>query len=228
MNLRLLILAIMLLLAPVICHAQSLGDVARETRAEKQKNGAPHAKVITNEDIDSAAPPQARDTSNDSAAKETTAKAGEEVANSPASDKPAASTDANSPASADAAERTTSKSKERAKTDAAKEHEKQELETQQRTAEINKRYLDRIATLHDQINTAQLLLTKLQAQQIDNTNEFKRTVAMSPTLGEYEAQQRSFIEQIEAQRSLITSLNTQLEDAREAARHAGVPHASDY
>jgi hypothetical protein len=228
MNLRLPILAILLLLAPVICHAQSLADVARETRAEKQKSGAPHAKVITNEDIDSAAPPLARDTANDSAAKESTPKEGAEAANSPASDKTAASTDADANAGADDAERTTSKSKERAKADAAKEREKQELETQKRTAEINKRYLDRIATLRDQINTAQLLLTKLQSQQIDNTNEFKRTVAMSPTLGEYEAQQRSFIEQIEAQRSLIASLNTQLEDAREAARHAGVPHALDY
>jgi hypothetical protein len=71
-------------------------------------------------------------------------------------------------------------------------------------------------------------LAKLQSDQINSTNEFKRTAGMSPTLNEYEAQQREFIEHIEAQKTLITSLNGQLEDAREAARHAGVPHASDY
>jgi len=51
---------------------------------------------------------------------------------------------------------------------------------------------------------------------------------MSPTYSEYESQQREFNTQIEAQKSLITSLNSQLDDAREAARHAGVPHATDY
>jgi hypothetical protein len=40
-------------------------------------------------------------------------------------------------------------------------------------------------------------------------------------------QQQSFNEQIKTQTDLITSLSSQLDDAKEAARHAGVPNASD-
>ena len=35
-------------------------------------------------------------------------------------------------------------------------------------------------------------------------------------------------EQLEAERNRIVTLNSQLDDAHEAARHAGVPHAYDY
>jgi predicted RNase H-like nuclease (RuvC/YqgF family) len=37
-------------------QAQSLGDVAREIRAERQKSGAPVARVITNDDLSKSSP----------------------------------------------------------------------------------------------------------------------------------------------------------------------------
>ena len=210
MNLRLPVLVLLILSIPGFTLEQSLGDVAREARAEKSKSGAPKAKVITNEDIVEAAPALGKDTTSSALPGTAPAKeVGADITKSPVSENAA------------------SGANERPQKDTAKVPETREHETQRRTAEINNRYLDRIAVLRDQINTAQLLLAKLQAQQIDSTNEFKRTAAMTPPIGEYEAQQRSFHEQIETQRSLIVSLNSQLEDAKEAARHAGVPHAAD-
>jgi hypothetical protein len=164
------------------------------------------AAAITTEANDSSAP---EDESSKAAPgkKDATAKEGEDKAK-PEKDK--------------------AQAKKEEKKDPQQLREEKERETQKRSEEINKRYTDRIEALHQQINAAQIQLTKLQTQQVDNTNSFKRTAGMSPTLNEYEAQQRSFDEQIAAQRELITSLNSQLEDAREAARHAGVPHALDY
>jgi len=223
MKLRLPTLTLLILGFPLACFAQSLGDVAREVRAEKLQSGAPHTRVITNEDI--ATPSAAKVTAEEDVS-----------ASTPATDTPAkegaakeSSDSAKLPAAEGAkAESVSDKPAEPKKKDAEKKQEERELETQKRSDEINKRYTDRIAALHEQINTAQSQLAKLSIQQIDSTNEFKRTVGMSPTLSEYEAQQRSFNEQIEVQKNLIISLNSQLEDAREAARHAGVPHALDY
>lgn len=218
MKLRLPVLALLMLSYPLFCHAQSLGDVAREVRVEKQKSGAPHAKVITNDDLVAPASQEKataaeNDASSaadaDAAAKDATAKPGE----------------AGKQEGPDA---TSKPGKKNAKKSAEKEREEQEAETQKRSDEINKRYTDRITTLHEKINEAQLLLAKLQSQQVESTNEFRRTAAMAPTYSEYESQQRDFNERIAAQKELITSLNAQLEDAREAARHAGVPHALDY
>jgi chromosome segregation ATPase len=227
MNLRLPFLALLIFSASLVVHAQSLGDVAREVRAEKQQSGAPHSKVITNDDIaTSANAPQSAEKeappadatitvapTKDAATKETT--------------KPAAIEGARNETEAKA-EPAKEKRIEAKKEDPEKERELREAETRKRSDEINKSYTDRITKIHDQISTAQLLLAKLQAQQIDSTNEFKRTAGMAPTLNEYESQQREFAAQIEIQKSLITSLNSQLDDAREAARHAGVPHALDY
>ena len=78
-----------------------------------------------------------------------------------------------------------------------------------------------------QINTAQMELAKLQRDQVESTNDFKRSAGTSPNIATYEEQQRMFNEQIEAQHNLIDNLKAQLEDAQEAARHAGVPHAYD-
>ncbi len=108
--------------------------------------------------------------------------------------------------------------------DSAKEREH---EIQKRSDEINKVYLDRIAALRTQINTARMELAKLQLDQVESTNDFKRSAGASPNIATYEEQQRQFNEQIEAQHNLIDSLKGQLEDAQEAARHAGVPHAYD-
>jgi uncharacterized protein YukE len=226
MNLRLPVLILLLLSFPLVAHAQSLGEVAREVRAEKVHSGAPHARVITNDDIEA---PEADNTPSreSDASSVTTATPKDATVKKEGADaaKPAEGTKSEIEALPEPVKQ---KHLEAKKKDPEKEREERELETQKRSDEINKRYIERIAALHGQINTAQLLLTKLQTQQIDNTNEFKRTAAMSPTYSEYESQQREFNTQIEAQKSLITSLNSQLDEAREAARHAGVPHATDY
>jgi len=228
MNLRLPVLALLILSASPVVHAQSLGDVAREVRAEKRQSGAPHAKVITNDDIATPAEaPQSMDkqeppadaTAKDGPTKDAATK--DDVAKAAAIEGARNETDAK-------AEPAKEKRIEAKKIDPEKEREAREAETRKRSDEINKSYIDRIAKLHDQIGTAQLLLAKLQAQQVDSTNEFRRTAGMAPTLNEYESQQREFSAQIEVQKSLITSLNSQLDDSREAARHAGVPHALDY
>lgn len=225
MKLCLPVLALLVLSYPLFSHAQSLGDVAREVRVEKQKTGAPHAKVITNDDLEAPAPAEeviavrkdaSTGTASDPAANDATPKDSAD-ATKPETERIQAADAKPDPSKA-----------QKAKMDPEKERELRELETQKRNDELNKRYTDRINAIHEQINAVQIQLAKLQSQQISSTNEFKRTAAMSPTLNEYEAQQREFIEQIEAQKTLITSLNGQLEDAREAARHAGVPHASDY
>lgn len=221
MNPRLPVLALLVLSYPLFSHAQSLGEVAREVRVEKEKSGAPHAKVITNDDLEASAPAEevvaeGKDAPDGSAAKEAAPKDAADAAKPETESKQAADA---KPEPSQA---------QKAKKDPEKERELRELETQKRSDELNKRYTDRITAIHEQINAAQMQLAKLQSAQIYSTNEFKRTAGMSPTLNEYEAQQREFLEQIEAQKTLIASLNGQLEDAREAARHAGVPHASDY
>lgn len=200
------IFAVFILVFPVCSHAQSLGDVARQIRAERQAKKTPHAKVITND----------------------------EIAASTARDEPAAGVpDATHPevaakdAGAEAENSAPVKGNGKQPKDPARERDDQELERQARTQEINKSYTDKIAGLRTQINTAQSDLAKLQRDQVESTLQFQRTLGVSPTPGGYEEQQRMFTTRIEETRNLITSLNSQLEDAREAARHAGVPHASD-
>lgn len=199
------ILGLLILAFSITSYAQSLGDVARQVRAERQQKGPSVTKVITNDDIVTGTS-QMRTTNE-----------GEESA-------PTAN-------SADGTDKGVS-SGEEAKTankkdDAAKEREAQELETQKRTNEINKEYRDRIAGIRVKIDTAQTELVKLEREQIDSTNDFRRTSGISPSIPTYEQQQRAFSEQIQAQRNLITSLHSQLEDTQEAARHAGVPRALD-
>lgn len=222
MNLRLPVLALLLLSYPLFSHAQSLGDVAREVREEKQKSGSPRAKVITNDDLEAPAPAE------EVIAPEKDASAAGPAVKDAAPKDAADATKPQTESKQEADAKPEPRKAQNVKRDPDKERELREIETQKRSDELNKRYTDRITDIHEQINAAQMQLAKLQSQQIFNTNEFKRTAGMSPTLNEYEAQQREFIEQIEAQKTLITSLNSQLEDAREAARHAGVPHASDY
>lgn len=216
-NLR--ILALLILAFSIASYAQSLGDVARQARAERQKKGTLHAKVITNEDIAreaDATPPE--DVSKD-----------EDVAGK--------TPDAQSATTAGAVKKETSsgidepktgKESTQARKNQAKTREERELETEQRTQELNRVYVDRIVDLRKKIDTTQQELAKLQKAQSDNNFEFRRTAGLSPYPSEYAAQQQAFNEQIEAKRNLITSLNSQLADAQEAARHAGVPHAYDY
>jgi hypothetical protein len=127
---------------------------------------------------------------------------------------------------ANAAESENAASGASARTDSAEEWEAQQLEMQRRTAEINQSYLDRIATLRAQITTAQQQLARLQGKPVEGATDFGRTGAAVP-FWEMQVTAGDLSDKIESQRSLIASLKTQLEEAREAARHAGVPHATD-
>jgi hypothetical protein len=71
-----LVLALLALLSPAFSYAQSLGDVAREARTERQKSGVPHPKVITNEDLAEPAAAQEVDVSKKASAQNPAADAG--------------------------------------------------------------------------------------------------------------------------------------------------------
>ena len=187
--------ALLLLVIPLCAHGQSLGDVARQTRAEQQQNGAPRLKVYTNDDIASPAGTASENSSQNNGAESAEAK--------------------NSAGSKTAGKGSTSPEKQR------------ELETEKRTEEINRQYLDRIKDIRAKIVDAQKDLARLQRDQVESTNEFRNTVGASPSIPQYQEQQKLFDAQIDEQRNAIANLNSQLEDAQESARHAGVPNAGD-
>jgi hypothetical protein len=207
-NLR--ILALLILALSIASYGQSLGDVARETRAEHQKNGAVRTKVFTNDDVVHE-PEAAPEKASKDEVKDAPNSAPADQSASPGKDEPK-----------------TAKTGERPPKKPVNEREERELETEKRAQELNRVYVDRILTLRKQFDAAQLELVKLQQAQADNTYEFRRTVGLSPYPSEYAAQQNTFNEKIEVQRSLMKSLTSQLADAQEAARHAGVLHADDY
>jgi chemotaxis protein histidine kinase CheA len=191
------VLALLVLVFPIFCNAQSLGEVARQTRAEEQRTGASQARVITNEDLASSTP----------TAKPTPPSEREENAakSAPAESKPAKENDAQ-----------------------AKDWKAKEDERQRRTDEINQRYLERIATLRGQLNTAQGELGKLQGSyqhlwELDGYDDANFYFHYQQMLNF----NRHLTEVIETQQKLIASLKSQLENLQEEARHAGVPHAED-
>ena len=235
MRLDLPVLTLLVLSLPLCARAQSLGDVARETREERQQSGVHATRVVTNDDLpkhQAAKPAPAPEKDAESS------EAGSEAKSAAKSDETKSTTPGKETSAAKEGEKASAKEctgedcpkvaqKAAAKKTAEQEREDRENEFQKRSDEINKTFTDRLQKLRDDLTTAQLQLTRLETQQVDNTNEFKRTAAMSPTLNEYEAQQKEFIAEIAAQKELIHSLEGQLEDAKEAAHHAGVPHASD-
>ncbi len=176
---------------------QSLGEVARQHRAERQQSGSSARKVYTNEDLGAAA----------EAAPAKDAEGAEE----PSPAEPAASTTKAAEGSANGKDETA----------------KKEAELQKRTLDINQRYTDKILGIRAQIATAKQEAERLQHDQIESTNQFRSTNGVSPSVYEYQEQQRQFQQQIETQRNLIATLGAQLEDAQEAARHAGVAHAGE-
>ena len=127
---------------------------------------------------------------------------------------------------ADTAEGEKAASGASARTKSAEEWEAQQLEAQRRTSEINQVFLDRIATLRGQITIAQQQLARLDGKPAESATDFGRTGAAVP-FWEMQVTAGDLSDEIESQHSLITSLNTQLEEAQEAARHAGLPHATD-
>ena len=177
---------------------QSLGEIARQLRAERKQSGA-HPKVYTNDDL---VGPSASE-----ATAESGKGSGEEKPEEPAA---------------------TSAGKATAGKGTAEDGEaKQEAEIEKREQEIKKQYLDRIAGIRKQIESAKQELERLQRDQIEGANQYRASSGASQPIYEYEAQQKTLTQQMDEQRSAITNLNSQLEDAQEAARHAGVPHATD-
>jgi hypothetical protein len=212
-NLRILCAFASLILAfSVSSYAQSLGDVARQTRAERQNSTSPHARIITNDDIADS------ERYNPALPKEAASKVGEKKEDEATALAENVETETGEPKKGKT--KTTRK-------DPAKEREAQEVEILKRTHEINQQYLDRIAALRTQINTAQLELARLQRDQVESTNSFRQTLGLSPNPSTYEQQQRLLSEQIAAQRDSIIGLSSQLDDAQESARHAGVPHVTE-
>jgi hypothetical protein len=216
-NLR--ILALLILALSIASYGQSLGDVARQARADQQRKGGTHARVITNDDLvreTDATPPE-----NDSKGEN------KDVVGS-ATQSASSTGDSKKGAASEIDEPKTGKDGDQARKKPVNEREERELETEKRSQAINHVYVDRIVNLRKKIDNAQIELAKLQQAQADNNFQFRRTAGLSPYPSEYAAQQNEFNEKIEAQRTLINTLNAQLEDAHEAARHAGVPRAYDY
>ena len=196
MVVRRLCLAALLVFATGLFAQQSaddsLGDVARQVRSERGKTGR---KVYTNDDL----------------AKSRTDL--DEQADAADVDQPS---EAGSGASAGKA----AKANDAAANDDARKKEEEEL--QKRTQEINKQYTDKIIAIRAQIAAAKQDLERLQRDQAESTNQFRSSNGVSPSVYEYQEQQRQFQQQMESDRNLISTLNAQLEDAQEAARHAGV------
>lgn len=211
----LLVLALLFLALPTLSNAQALGDVAREVRAEKQESGSPEPRVITNADlVKSGESETAKEARTQRSAVDESAKPQSSVGEA---DKTAAG-DAAKPVSG-----------VRLKNDAAESQDAPELKAQQRTEEINQKYLDRIAALRGKINSAQQDLDKLQDSYQDRwiipdrypepERSFRETQAM--TFNQH------LTELIEAQAKAVERLKSQMNDLKEEARHAGVPHATD-
>jgi uncharacterized protein YukE len=218
MSIRCLCIPALLILAlPVFANAQSLGDVARQNRTERKESGASHLRVYTNDDLSSP--------SSEPAATEPAADAKDKSTDNSGKDgDKGAQTESSTEGAGKAA---ASETKAAKKSSIDKERAERELETQKRTDEINQRYLDRIATIRTQIAAAQTEIARLQRDQVESTNQFQRTSGTTPNIAEYQEQQRLFTEQIQAQSNLLVTLSSQLDDAQESARHAGVPHATD-
>lgn len=188
---------------------ESLVDAARQSRIQILQSST-HPKVITNDDLEparEAAPAE----SDDSA---TEADAGSE--------------DAAQAEGTTADDKKGDKNKQAAKKNSEKDWEQREEERQKRSDEINQHYIDQIQAIRQKIADAQKEIDRLQRDQTESTIAFQRSVGTDPTVPQYQEQQRVFNDQLETQRQNITNLNSELEDARESARHAGVPHTDDY
>lgn len=194
-----LMLALLMIATPVVCRAQTLGDVARDSRAQTQQSGTAPAKVITNEDL--AETPEAQ----------------------PAVDAvEAPHQDATTPA------KTGTKKKTPAATDHAQNPASPEKaeETPAPTAHdvIEKDFKRRAAALRDQIASVQNMIAKLMGQYINRWTIPDRVP--QPDVAFREQQAMSFNQHltdlIDEQKKLLADLTTQMKSLMEDARHAGV------
>ena len=209
-------LALCLFAFSTAMYAQSLGDVARQNRAEQKPSGT-QPRVYTNDDLTRDHPT--------ATPKEADAAADDNPAATPEDGKKAA--EAKPGEKSEEAPADTEKPKAKKKTP-EEEQEAARKETERRTEAINKQYIDKINKLHDQIKAAQDDLGKLQRDKMESTYQFQRSVGSNPNIQTYEQEQRDFDAKITERRTQIDTLNSQLEDAKEEARHSGVPHATDY
>jgi hypothetical protein len=197
---RLCLAALLILAIPMSAQSRPLGDLARELRAERAQSGV-RPKVWTNEDLMTS--------SSGKAPAAPSAEGKQDAQEQPPVASPGKAAD-NSGTVAETGPAT------------------KQAEPQKSPQDVNQKYLDKIAGLRTQIAAAQQDLARLQRDQVESTNQFRYSNGTAPGLYEYQSQQRLFEEQIEAQRKLIVELNQQVEDAQEAARHAGVPHADEH
>lgn len=195
---RVAICVLMISIFPLAAYAQSLGEVARKLRQERREHGNLHLKVYTNEDLETPAERSAENAPQPSAQPSTSAESTEKTGAQQAAGK------------------------------AGKKQLTPEEKMDKETAEINKKYIDRIEKIRQQIQKNQDEVASLQRDQIQTTSQFRSTNGISPSIYQYQQQMRMFAKKLKAAREQLVSLKAQLEDAQDAARHAGVPHATDY
>jgi len=195
---QLTVCALLLCFVPLAAHAQSLGEVARQLREERQQSDVKPGKVYTNEDLETPAEEAEQ------------AKAEEQTPQERAAEAKKAT----------GAEATNGEAKgEKKKT---LEEEMQEHDTEQR-----QKYGKLIGDLQEEIAKTEQELQKLQHDQMISTNQFRSSNGTSPNVYEYDDQQRTFNEQINAAKQKLEELQTKLGDAKEEARHAGVRDLSE-
>jgi hypothetical protein len=215
---RILILGLAMIAAPLFAQSESLGDVVRQQREQRQSSGLQH-KVWTNEALgipeEGNAPPNAAAADNagktdgQEAKGSAPAKAGENGAAEKADAKDGA--------------------KDAKKGDAEKGGADRKVADHPKRADDGTNpYVDRIAAVRGQIESAKKELAQLQRDQIESRNQFRNSNGQSVPLAEYNDQQQTLQQQIDDREKTLVDLDRQLDDAREAARHAGVPHASEY
>jgi Skp family chaperone for outer membrane proteins len=180
-------------------QTEPLGDVARELRAERA--GKPKLKVYTNEDVSTPKQPVSK-------VEQASAKSNKEAGDAEvATDEKSAK--AESP-----------KAEEEAKVKAKDKAE--ENDPEQRARAINQRYAEKIASIREKIAKAQDEISRIQRAQFASTAAYRQSLGTGPIETVYLQEQQAMSDQLDAQRKLIETLNTQLEDTKEEARHAGV------
>lgn len=194
---RLCLAALLIAAAPLWAQSEPLGDVARDARAEREQKAEHPQKVWTNEDFEAV-----RQTPVPSAKEQKSA--GE----SSAEKKDSTTANADKVNGAD-----------------KKAAEGKDSDLDKRGKEITQAYVDKVSKLREDIATAQKNLEKLQRDQTASANAFRAGSASNAS--EYATQQRTFQQQIDEQNKKLQDLKQSLEDAREAARHAGIPHTDE-
>jgi hypothetical protein len=180
-------------------QTEPLGDVARDLRAERA--GKPKLKVYTNEDVSTRKPPVP-------IVEEESAKSAKE-----AGDAEAATDEKRAKAESPKAE---GEAKAKAKDKA------EENDPDRRAREIDQHYAEKIASIREKIAKAQDEILRIQRDQFDSTAAYRRSLGTGPIATVYLQEQEAMNDQIDAQKKLVETLNAQLEDTLEEARHAGV------